>query len=55
MFTFKNPGIFTRFKEPKVTTRTKRKTRNTLLARVLSIFLALLIVGGSLAALIELL
>jgi hypothetical protein len=38
-----------------VTTRVKNKSRNTLFARVLSIFLALLIVGGSFAALIELL
>lgn len=38
-----------------MTTRIKKKNRNTLFARILSIFLALLIVGGSLAALIELL
>ncbi len=37
-----------------MTTRTKSRSRNTLFARVLSIFLALLIVGGSLAALVEL-
>ncbi len=37
-----------------MTTRTKQKSRNTLFARVLSVFLALLIVGGSLAAIIEL-
>jgi len=37
-----------------LTTRTKTKKKNTLFARVISIFLALLIVGGSLAALVEL-
>lgn len=37
-----------------MTTRAKKSTKNTLFARVLSIFLAFLIVGGSLAALIEL-
>jgi hypothetical protein len=37
-----------------VTTRAKKKNRNKLLIRVLSIFLALLMVAGSLAALVEL-
>ena len=40
--------------DQKVTTRAKKSTKNTLFTRVLSIFLAFLIVGGSLAALIEL-
>ena len=48
-------GIITACEENAVTTRIKKKNRNTLFARILSIFLALLIVGGSLAALIELL
>jgi hypothetical protein len=38
-----------------VTTRTKKKSKNNIFARIISIFLALLLVGGSLAALIELL
>ena len=37
-----------------MTTRTKTKKKNTLFARVISIFLALLIVGSSPAALIVL-
>ena len=37
-----------------VTTRAKKSRKSTLFARVLSIFMAFLIVGGSLAALIEL-
>ena len=35
--------------------RTKSKKKNTILTRIVSVFLALLLVGGSLAALIELL
>lgn len=38
-----------------MTTRTKKKSRNNLYARLISIFLALLLVAGSLAALVELL
>lgn len=37
-----------------MTTRAKTKSRNTLFARVLSVVLAVLIVGGSLAAVIQL-
>jgi hypothetical protein len=48
-------GILSSFQEDNVTARVKNKSRNNLFARVLSIFLALLIVGGSFAALIELL
>lgn len=38
-----------------MTAAARKKPRNNLFARVLSIFLALLIVAGSLAALVELL
>ena len=37
------------------TMRSAKKNKNTIFVRVLSVFLALLIVGGSLAALIQLL
>lgn len=37
-----------------MTTRAKKKSKNTLFTRVLSLFLALLIVGGSLMTLIDL-
>ncbi len=37
-----------------MTTRAKKKSRNTLFVRALSLFLALLIVGSSMYALIEL-
>lgn len=37
-----------------MTAKTRKKNSSTLFARVLSIFLALLIVAGSLAAMIEL-
>jgi hypothetical protein len=47
-------GIITGFRRLIVTTRAKKRSKNTLFARVLSIVLAFLIVGGSLAALIEL-
>lgn len=52
---FPKQGSIKVSEENAVTTRTKKKNRNTIFARILSIFLALLIVGGSLAALIELL
>jgi len=38
-----------------VTVKAKKKHKSNLPARLLSVFLALLIVGGSLAALVELL
>ena len=52
-----NPFTWVYYKvlgDMKVTTRAKKSRKSTLFARVLSIFLAFLIVGGSLAALIEL-
>lgn len=47
-------GILEGFRRRTVTTRAKKSSKNTLMARVLSIVLAFLIVGGSLAAIIEL-
>lgn len=47
-------GILESFRRRTVTTRAKKSSKNTLMARVLSIVLAFLIVGGSLAAIIEL-
>lgn len=38
-----------------VTTRVKKKNRKTMLIRVVSVFLALLMVGSSILAIIELL
>lgn len=48
-------GILIGFEENTVTTRIKKKSKSNLFARVLSLFLALLLVAGSIAALIELL
>ena len=42
-------------KETAVTTRARKRKNSRLLARVISVFLALLLVAGSLAALVELL
>lgn len=43
------------YEENIMAARTKNKQKNKVLTRIISVFLALLLVGGSLAALIELL
>ncbi len=52
---FPEAGYIVWFKEHHVTVKVKKKHKGSLPARLLSVFLALLIVGGSLAALVELL